>query len=431
MKVSRRNFIRNSVAASLAAPGFPYILGQAPEKYRVALIGTGWWGMNILHTAMESGQVKVVAMADVDENQLNPAAENVEKLSGDKPARYRDYRELLEKQKPDIAIVATPDHWHPLVMIAAVGAGAHVYVEKPISHTVLEGKAMVKAAREANRVVTVGLHRRVSPHNVSGMQFLKSGKAGRIGMVRAFVHYPGGEGEWAADSPAPAGFDWDFWCGPAPMRPFNKKIHPKGFRQFLDYANGQLGDWGVHWMDQILWWTAEKYPRKVFSTGARHILRDNTTAPDTQVASFEFESFTAVWEHRLYAGNEAEKTSIGCYFYGTEGTFHMGWLDGWTFYPADPKKPAIHQDPHLNQPDDQNIRELWSDFLDSIRTGRRPVTDIEIGHRSTNMSLLGMLSLKLGRSVEWDGEKEAIIGDPDANKLLRRAYRAPWQYPEA
>ena len=184
-------------------------------------------------------------------------------------------------------------------------------------------------------------------------------------------------------------------------------------------------------MDQILWWTAEKYPRKVFSTGARHILRDNTTAPDTQVASFEFESFTAVWEHRLYAGNEAEKTSIGCYFYGTEGTFHMGWLDGWTFYPADPKKPAIHQDPHLNQPDDQNIRELWSDFLDSIRTGRRPVTDIEIGHRSTNMSLLGMLSLKLGRSVEWDGEKEAIIGDPEANKLLRRAYRAPWQYPEA
>ncbi|PYU97823.1 MAG: oxidoreductase, partial [Acidobacteria bacterium] len=133
--------------------------------------------MNILHTAMESGQVKVVAMADVDENQLNPAAENVEKLSGDKPARYRDYRELLEKQKPDIAIVATPDHWHPLVMIAAVRAGAHVYVEKPISHTVLEGKAMVKAAREADRVVAVGLHRRVSPHNVSGMQFLKSGKA--------------------------------------------------------------------------------------------------------------------------------------------------------------------------------------------------------------------------------------------------------------
>src|SRR5439155_5122815 len=238
MKINRRNFIKNSVAAGLALPGFPHVLGQAPHKYRAALIGTGWWGMNILHTAMESGEVKVVAMADVDENQLNPAAENVEKLSGDKPVRYHDYRELLEKQKPDIAIVATPDHWHPLVMIAAVGTGAHVYVEKPISHTILKGRAMVKAAREADRVVTVGLHRRVSPHNLSGMQFLKSGKAGKIGMVRAFVHYPGGEGESVADSPAPAGFDWDLWYGPAPKRPLNKKIHPKRFRRILHHAQG-------------------------------------------------------------------------------------------------------------------------------------------------------------------------------------------------
>ncbi len=430
MRTDRRNFIKSSVAASLALRGFPHILGETPDKYRVALIGTGWWGMNILHTAMESGECKVVAMADVDENQLNPAAADVEKLSGEKPARYRDFRELLHKEKPDIAIVATPDHWHPLITIAAVKAGAHVYVEKPISHTILEGRAMVKAAREHNRVVQVGLHRRVSPHNVSGMEFLKSGKAGKIGMVRAFVHYPGGPGEPTPDSPAPPGLDWDMWCGPAPRRSFNKRIHPKGFRMFLDYANGQLGDWGVHWMDQILWWTEEKYPKKVFSTGGRRVLRDNTDAPDTQVASFEFESFTAVWEHRLYAGNTAERTDIGCYFYGTEGTFHMGWLDGWTFYPDDPKKPTLHQDAQLHQPDDQNIRELWADFLQSIKTGRRPVCDIENGHRSTNMSLLAMLSLKLGRSIRWNGEKEQIIGDSEADKLLRRPYRAPWYYPE-
>ncbi len=161
----------------------------------------------------------------------------------------------------------------------------------------------------------------------------------------------------------------------------------------------------------------------------RYILKDNTDAPDTQVASFEFESFTAVWEHRLYAGNEAEKTNIGCYFYGTEGTFHIGWLDGWTFYPDDKNKPVVHRDPQLNQPDDQNIRELWADFLQSIKTGKRAVCDIEIGHRSTNMSLLAMLSLKLRRSVQWDGEKETIVGDPEANRLLSRAYRAPWQYP--
>ncbi len=431
MKTTRRRFIQSSAGTGLALYGFPAIFGQQPQKFRVALVGTGWWGMNILHAAMASGTTTVVAMCDVDSNQLDPAAANVEQLSGAKPARYKDFRELLKRERPEITIVATPDHWHPLVTIAAVHAGSHVYVEKPVSHTILEGKAMVKAARETDRTVQVGLHRRVSPHNISGMEFLKSGKAGKIGMVRAFVHYPGGPGEPSPDSPAPAGLDWDMWCGPAPLRPFNKAIHPKGFRQFLDYANGQLGDWGVHWMDQILWWTEEKYPRKVYSTGDRPIKRDSTDAPDTQVVAFEFESFTATWEHRLYAGNRAESTNIGCYFYGTEGTFHMGWLDGWTFYPSGEKKPTIHQDPKLDQPDDQNIPELWADFIESIRARRRPLRDIEIGHRSTNMSLLGMLSLKLGRSVHWDGEKEEIVGDPEANRLLRRTYRAPWQYPKA
>ncbi|HXG34489.1 MAG TPA: Gfo/Idh/MocA family oxidoreductase [Bryobacteraceae bacterium] len=421
--VSRRKFFATSIGA---VP----LLAQRDKKYRTALIGSGWWGMNILRCALESGQVQVVALCDVDDNQLNPAAAEVEKLTPDRPRKYKDYRDLLEKEKPEIAIVATPDHWHALITIAAVQAGAHVYVEKPVGHTIREGRAMVKAAREAGRVVQVGTHRRVSPHNVSGMQFLKSGRAGKIGMVRAFVHYPGGPGKKTPDSDPPAGLDWNMWCGPAPLRPFNRAIHPRGFRQFLDYANGTLGDWGIHWMDQILWWTEEKWPRKVYSTGGRYIKQDSTDAPDTQVATFEFESFTAVWEHRQYAGNNAEKTNIGCYFYGTEGTFHMGWLDGWTFYPADKNKPILHEDPKLGQPDDQNIRELWADFLDAIRTGRRPVCDIEIGHRSTNMSLLGMLSLKLGRSIHWDGDKEEVIGDAEANTLLRRAYRTPWRYPE-
>ncbi|HXG64550.1 MAG TPA: Gfo/Idh/MocA family oxidoreductase, partial [Blastocatellia bacterium] len=376
-------------------------------------------------------QSRVVAMCDVDENQLNPAVQEVEKLSGDRPKRYKDFRDLLKQEKPEIVIVATPDHWHALPTIAAIKAGAHVYVEKPVGHTILEGRAMVNAAREHDRVVQVGTHRRVSPHNKSGMEFLKSGRAGRIGMVRAFVHYAGGPGQKVPDSEPPKGLDWDMWCGPAPLRPYNKTIHPKGFRQFLDYANGQLGDWGIHWMDQILWWTEEKHPRRVFSTGGRFIRRDNTDAPDTQVATYEFESFTAVWEHRLYAANEAEKTNIGCYFYGTEGTFHMGWLDGWTFYPHDKKKPTLHEDAKLNKPDDQNIRELWADFLDSIKIGRRPVCDIEIGHRSTNMALLGMMSLKLRRSLEWDGEREIVSGDAEANQLLTRPYRAPWEYPKS
>jgi predicted dehydrogenase len=306
---------------------------------------------------------------------------------------------------------------------------------------------MVNAARDAGRMVQVGTHRRVSPHNVSGMEFLRSGKAGKIGMVRSFVHYGGGPERPVKNVEPPQEIDWDMWCGPGPLRHYCENtpnswggaIHPKGFRQYLDFANGTLGDWGVHWMDQILWWTDEKFPRRVYSTGGRPIAGDpvydeheqTSDAPDHQVAVFEFESFTATWEHRRFANNNVEKgENVGCYFYGTEGIFHQAWHDGWKFYPANKQQPVQHEAAQLHKPDDQNIRELWVDLLSSIQTGKLPICDIEVAHRSTNMSLLGMLSLKLGRSVDWDGEKERIVGDEEANRLLRREYRQPWVYPE-
>lgn len=426
----RRQFIKTSGMAGIASTVLPFLpILQRTAPYKLALIGTGWWGTNILRCALQHGGSKLVAVCDVDTRQINTVLTEIGKLTSDKPTVYRDFRELLHKEKPEIVIVATPDHWHPLIMIAAAKQGAHVYVEKPIGHTINEGKAMVKAARENDRIVQVGTHRRVSPHNMSGMKFLKEGKAGKIGSVRAFVHYGGGPGTKTPDTEAPKELDWNMWCGPAPLRAYNATIHPKGFRNHLDYANGTLGDWGIHWMDQILWWTEEKSPKKIFSVADRYIKQDSTDAPDTQHVIFEFESFTATWEHRQYAANEAEKTNIGCYFYGTEGTFHMGWLDGWTFYPADKNKPTIHEAPTLNKPDDQNIKELWADFMDSIAKKRRSVSDIEIGHRSTNMSLLGMLSYKLGRSIDWDGEKQLVINDEAANKLLQRAYRGEWVYP--
>jgi predicted dehydrogenase len=435
--MNRRTFIKSSAAAAgLALASGPLIRtvrgeqGRKEGDYTVALVGAGWWGTNILREAVASKRCRVVALCDVDRGQLDKCAAEVKQWTADEPKRFEDYREAIAQTKPQIVINATPDHWHPLITIEAVKSGAHVYVEKPISHTVLEGRAMVKAARDADRVVQVGTHRRVSPHNVSGMQFLKSGKVGKIGMVRAFVHYGGGPGQPAPDAEPPAGLNWDLWCGPAPLRPFNPRIHPKGFRSFLDYANGQLGDWGIHWMDQILWWTDEKHPRRVNSSGGRFVKRDNTDAPDCQVATFEFEGFVATWEHRMFAANHAEKHNVGCYFYGTEGTFHMGWQDGWTFYPTGGGAP-VHEAPKLNKPDDQNIKELWADFLASIGEKRRPVCDIEIGQRSTNMALLGMLSMKLGRSVAWDGDKGEILNDPEANKLLRRDYRGEWKYPEA
>jgi predicted dehydrogenase len=449
--MNRRHFIRTSAAASLAFSAIPILGADSPaKKYRTALIGCGWWGNNILGEAMGSGACKIAALCDVDRRFVDKTAERVKKEAGDDPKRYHDFRELLEKEKPEICIVATPDHWHPLITIAAVKSGAHVYVEKPIGHTIKEGRAMVNAARKAERTVQVGTHRRISPHNISGRDFIRSGKAGKIGMVRAFVHYGGGPETPLKNVEPPKELDWNMWCGPAPLRPFNGSLdmenpwrgalHPRGFRQYLDYANGTLGDWGIHWMDQILWVMEEKWPRKVFSSGGRAIKGppvltkeyQTSDAPDHQLATFEFENFTVSWEHRQFAANNAEKgESVGCYFYGTEGTFHMGWLDGWKFYPTDPKKPVLHEGPKLHKPDDQNIKELWADFLNAIKTGKRPISDIEAIHRSTNVSLLGMLSLKLGRTIKWDGEKEMIVGDQEANKLLSRKYRGPWEYPKA
>lgn len=437
MKISRRRFLCSTSTIALGLGANPIFGAAELRKFRTALIGSGWWGMNILREAMAAGRSKIVALCDPDQRNLDTNAEQVASLSGDQPKKLQDFRELLEKEKPEIVIIATPDHWHALTTIAAVKSGAHVYVEKPTGHTLNESRAMVHAARSAGRIVEVGLHRRIGPHHVSGMKFLKSGAVGEIGMIRAFAHSRGGKEMPSANSEPPEGMNWDLYCGPAPLRPFNTKIHPGGWRNFLDFSNGTLGDWGVHWLDQILWWSDEKFPKKVFSSGGRPIRgkpvlneREQTSdAPDAQVVVYEFESFTAVWEHRKFADNNAEKTAIGCYFYGTKGTFHMGWRDGWTFYPANAREKPVHENAQLQEPDGHNIKLLWADFLESIEANRRPVADIEVAHRSTNMSLLGMLSFKLGRSVLWDGEKEIIIGDAEANRLLSRPYRAPWQYP--
>jgi predicted dehydrogenase len=430
MSCSRRDFLAASAAAGVAF-GAPAVHGaEKTKKYRTALIGSGWWGRNNLNAAIEAGESQVVGLCDVDQRQLDAAADAVEKKTGTAPKKHKDFRELLEREKPEIVIVSTPDHWHPLCTIAAVNAGAHVYVEKPISHTIVEGRAMVQAARRNDRVVQVGTHRRLSPHHVSARKFLKEGRLGKIGMVRTFVLEGGGPGSPAPDADPPPGLDWDMWLGPAPYRPFNPRIHPFGWRQFLDYANGTVADWGIHWFDQVRWCMDEQYPTSVHSTGGRHIRKDNTTAPDTQVVHYTFDDFTLVWEQRHYGANGAERHNIGCYFYGTEGMLHLGFRDGWTFYPARKGGQVIHEESQLNAPDDQNIAELWQDFLRSIKTGARPACDIEIGHRSTTMSLLAIVSLKLGRSVRWDGEKELVPGDDEANNLLRRNYRDPWKYPE-
>ncbi|MFY0688530.1 MAG: Gfo/Idh/MocA family oxidoreductase [Cyclobacteriaceae bacterium] len=425
--MDRRQFVKKSSLTFSALPILPSLVRT--EKYSLALIGCGWWGMNILREAMAHGSCKVVALCDVDANALSSVNDQVRNLSGDRPKLYKDYRELIQRHKPEIVIIGTPDHWHALPAIEAMKSGAHIYLEKPIGHTIGEGQAILATARKYDRIVQVGTHRRVSDHNISAMEFLKSGKAGKISQVRCFIAYGGGAGTIQQDSDPPVGLDWDFYVGPAEETAFNSSIHPREFRQFLNFANGTMGDWGIHWFDQVLWWAEEKYPKTVYSTGGRYVKEDNTDAPDTQTAIFEFEQFNLTWEHRLCAPNGHIDRNVGCFFFGELGTLHLGWRNGWTFYPKGKNKAPINYKATLHEPDWQNIPELWTDFITSIESEKRPICDIEIGHQATNMSLLGMMSYKLGRSVQWDGEKEQIVGDQEANKLLRRNYRGEWEYP--
>ncbi len=386
--------------------------------------------MNILREAIRSGTVQVAALCDPDENQLDIADAEVQKLCTDRPRRYKDFRECLKIEKPDLVIVATPDHWHALTAIEAMKNGAHVFLEKPVSHTVKEGTAIQKTARDTQRTCIVDFHRRYSPHNVSGMEFLKSGKAGRIKEVRAFVNYRWGMGKPNEAATPPAGLDWDFYCGPSEVVPYSPNIHPRGWRQYSQFGNGQLGDWGPHWFDQILWWTEEKAPKKVFSLTTDPILGGSADTPENQSVMFEFEDFTCTWEHsKLNSRPQQNGESVGVHFYGTEGTFHLGWQQGWAFYPADSKKEIIREAAQLDEPDQQNIRLVWQDFIRSIQSGKLPFADIEQGRQATNMALLGMLSARLGRSIEWNHERDAVENDEAANLLLRRGYRGEWSYP--
>jgi predicted dehydrogenase len=433
--MNRRRFLAASVIAPLAAP---FVLGRSSKTYRTALIGSGWWGMNILREALASGRNSVVAVCDVDARTLTTAADEVNDLAGTAPKKYEDFRELLDKEKPDLVIVATPDHWHALPAVSALKSGAHVFVEKPTGHSVAESRAIVKAAKESGRVVQVGLHRRIGPHHVSGMKFLKDGGAGKIGMVKVFVNNGGGPERPSPNIDPPKKLNWELYCGPAPLRPFNTKIHPGGWRNFLDFGNGILGDWGVHWLDQVLWWADDPSPKRIYSTGGRPVrgpailnAKEQTTdAPDSQVVVYDFDSFVCIWEHRQFAANDGDKHKIGAYFHGTKGTFHMGWRDGWTFYPNNNREKVIHEDAKLQEPDGHNLKLLWADFIKAMDSGSAPVAGVERAHRASTAALLGMVSLKLGRSIDWDGAKEESPGDAAANALLRRPYRAPWVHPD-
>ncbi len=434
--MQRRDFLTTTAAAGLALA----TSGRAPaaerKTYRAGLIGTGWYGMVDLRHLMDSGRAEVVALCDVDKKNLKEAADEVAGRQKERPQLFHDFRDMLKPKNLDVVLVGTPDHWHALTAIAALEAGADVYVEKPISHTYLEGKAMVQTARKRERVVQVNTQRRSTPHFISAREFIKEGKAGRIGVARAYTYYnmrPSGK---VANTEPPKTLDFDFWTGPAPLRPYNPLMHPRGWRSFMEYSNGILGDMGIHMLDVMRWVMGVRFPKRVSSTGGIFLAKGGTAnTTDTQTVTYDYGDFTAIWEHRMYG--RADKSGWGVNFYGDKGTVELT-IDDWTFHPWHGGGKPVHvkavteggPDPRYETPDRKPAgRAHMKNFLDCVASRGRPVADIEEGHISTALCELGNISQALGRSLTWDADKEQVVGDEEANKHLRRAYRKPWVYP--
>ena len=444
--MQRRTFLQAG-AAGLAAPAVARRVasGAAFAPKRVGLIGCGWYGKADLLRLIQVAPVEVVSLCDVDRDMLAGAANIVaeRQASHKTPRTYADYRVMLAEKDLDIVLIATPDHWHALPMIAAVEAGADVYVQKPISVDVAEGKAMVDAARRTGRVVQVGTQRRSTPHLIEARdRIIREGKLGKIAMVEIYCYYHMRNGSKAPDTAPPANLDYEMWTGPAPMRPFTPITHPRSWRAYMEYGNGIVGDMCVHMLDTVRWMLNFGWPRRVDSSGGILVdkaARANIT--DTQTATFDFENLPVVWQHRSWGSSPDPKYPWGATFYGDRGTLKVS-VNGYDFIPAGNGNP-VHVDVamELDQyPEDRTEKDLerhvapairghMRDLLANIESRGRPVADIEQGHISTASCILANLALELGRALHWDAAGHKVIGDDEANRRLLRPYRAPWQHP--
>ncbi len=446
--MQRRDFLRAGAAALAWSTVGRYAVSLEKRKpRRVGLIGTGWYGKIDLVRLMQVEPVEVVSLCDVDRRMLAAAAEMVagRQASKKKPRTYRDYRQMLKEKDLDIVLVATPDHWHALPMLAALEAGADIYLQKPISLNVVEGEAMLAAARKHGKVVQVGMQRRSTPHLVEAREtIVKPGKLGKVGLVEIYCYYHMRATGNPPDQPAPDYLDWDFWTGPAPLRPYNPLAHPRGWRAFKEYGNGIVGDMCVHMLDMTRWMLDLGWPKRIASTGGILVNpRSKANIPDTQTATFDYGDLSIVWQHRTWGDPPDPKYSWGATFYGDRGTLKAS-VYSYDFIPSGSGQP-VHRDVayEFEQfPEDRTekdlerhvtpaIRRHMQNFLHSIDTRGRPVADIEEGHISTASCILANRALELGRTLTYDPVKRQVVGDEEANRLLRRPYRRPWVHPEA
>ena len=415
------------------------------KKLRVGLIGCGWYGKTDLFRLIQVSPVEVVSLCDVDSRLLAEAAEltSQRQASHKKPRTYSDYRKMLAEKDLDIVLVGTPDHWHALAMIEAVKAGADVWCQKPISVDVMEGQAMLAAARKYNRVVQVGTQRRSTPHLVDAREkVVQAGKLGKVGLVEIYCYYHMRAKVNPPDTAPPANLDYEMWTGPAPMRAYNALVHPRGWRAFMEYGNGIMGDMCIHMFDMVRWMMNLGWPKRISSSGGILVEHSKANISDTQLATFDYGDLKIVWQHRTWGDPPDPKYTWGATLYGDKGTLKAS-VYSYDFSPAGKGGSPIHQDVtyELEQyPEDKTekdletqcapaIRHHMQDFLGAIASRGRPVADIEQGYISTTSCILANLSMRTGRTMAWDPQNGRVIGDAEANRLLARPYRSPWMHP--
>jgi len=448
--VKRRQFLTTSIAAltalSAANRAGAYVK-SAPRK-RVGLIGCGWYGKCDLWRLNQVEPIDIVSLCDVDAKTLREAAEMAaaRQESGKTPRTYADYRDMLKEKDLDIVLIATPDHWHALCAIAAVEAGADLYLQKPISADVIEGEAILAAARKHARVVQVGTQRRSTPHLIEARdKIVKSGMLGKIGLVEICCYYHMRVRGQSPPIAPPEYLDWNAWTGPAPMRPYHDRIHPRSWRSYKEYGNGIVGDMCIHMFDMTRWMLDLGWPSRVSSSGGIFVDKDSVAnIPDTQTATFEFpeNDLNVVWQHRTWGSEPDPEYPWGATIYGEKGTLKLS-VHKYDFIPRG-QGEKLHADVvyELEEyPEDKTeeglekhvapaIRLHMKDLLEAIATRGRPVADVEQGHISTASCILANMSLELGRTLSYDPATRTIVGDEEATRLLRRPYRQPWIHPE-
>ena len=448
--MNRRTFVSSLAAAGAVAATRSHLFASESKPVpRVGIIGCGWYAGVNLAAFVRYAPVNVVALCDVNTHLLEKTLALVARHQSAVPRTFADYRAMLAAGPLDIVLIATPDHWHALPAIAAMKAGADLYLEKPIGVDVIEGEALVAAARKYDRVVQVNTQRRSNPlYREARAKYITSGRLGKIGLVETYS-YLGSEG-WSdgpvPDAPVPAHLNYDLWTGPAPLLPFKAIKEERGWRAFMEYGNGPVGNLGVHMLDKVRWLLGLGWPESVHSTGGIYVAKNSfSNLPDTQHSVFHYPDLDITWEHRLWGGSPIPERhwtdQWGARLIGEHGTLNLTMFE-YTFTPADGgPREGVHM---LSRTGDlanvdftragpayeETERLHVQDFMRARENRSRPVADIEQGHISSACCELAILSQELGRTLRYDPKLRTVPGDPEATRRLARPYRAPWVHPD-